>query len=148
MTHYLEEEYMTKEEIIEVFYSNYDAFCEVAEYLLPKTGYTGMELSQDGDKIILSKNGPTGMRETDTVELGTVEIGAQIKLICDFGFEGVGRDKDGTRIYFSMRYFDPPADIGLPCSRGIIYVPEGLGNARPEDILKKDNWYYFFLRFE
>ena len=139
-----EDKYMTEEEIIEVFYSNYDTFSKVAEYLLQKEELSGIGISPDGNKIIIFSN-DSGITEVETT---SVEVGDQIKLICSLGFEGAGRDQDSTRVYFSIRYFDPPPYVGLPGSRGVVYVPGTLEDARPQDKLERDNWYYFFLSFD
>ena len=143
-----EAKYMTKDELIESFYRNYEAFRDVADYLLSKDGYTGIGISQDGDRIIIGSNDSNGAYQEVNIDIQDFEVGEQVQLICGIGLEGAARDVAGTRVYFSVRYFDPPPDVGMPGSRGVIYVPGGQMNASPQDELDKENWYYFFLRFD
>ena len=133
--------YMTKEELIDVFYNNYDAFSSVAEYMLKAEEIISIEVKNN----IITVRNTSGIFEE--LEIDSFELSHQITLICSFGFDGAGKDIDGTRVFFSIRYSDPPPSIGLPGSRGVIYVPGGLRDASQSDILKKKNWYYFFNRF-
>ena len=137
-------EYMTKEELIETFYCNFDAFSDVANHVLSMSEFSGgIRINEDGDKVIMHDNGV--VTELDVDEF---EVGAQIKLICGLGFGGVGQDTAGTRAFFTMHYYDPPPDVGIPGSRGVVYVPGGLDDVSPQDILEKENWYYLFARFD
>jgi len=128
---------MTKDETIEAFYNNYEAFCIVADYLLQKTGYSGIGIS--GDKVV-AYNNKTGSMVVETYEIDTFEVGEQLKLICGVGFNGAGKDTDSTRIYFST-----PFDTG---TQGVIYVPGGLEDARAQDKLGKKDWYYFQIKYD
>ena len=131
---------MTKEEVIRAFYDNFDAFEDVAEYVLSADSRLALSL-EDNKFYTYTNEGPIAV---DGLDLNTLEIGEQLKIICDLGFGDIGNyGADTGRVFFNVKRH--PSDTG---SRGVIYVPEGIKGIPPQDILEKENWHYFFFRYE
>ena len=125
----IEEEYMTKEEVIELFYNNFDTFDKIAEFALRTT--EGIYCDNNSDKLLLRIGG-------NAVDIDNLEIGKQIKeIVFDYGFAGIYEDHTGTRIDFDL-----PSGSGW---QGLIYANEGLVESSFYTPLEKENWYYFFV---
>jgi len=138
------EMYMTRDDIIEVFYNNYDAFSKVAEYILnTKELYSLIDGGQKAGTH--DENGRYLELDFDPDSYG---IGEQIRQLFSCGFDSIFRDVTNTRVMFSVQYYDPPLETDVPGSRGVIYVPGGLKSIQPQDVLDKENWYYYFLRYD
>ena len=125
------EEYMTEEEIVGKFYNNYDAFSDVAEYLLAMT--EPFRICQNADGLFIDQG--SGV----FIDVDSLEVGKQISVVCDSGFNSIRKHQTEPTVYFSA-----PSDIG---EQGVLYARDGLAN---KDIpqLKKENWYYFSLRHD
>ena len=121
-------EYMTEEEIVVMFYINFDTFDRVAEYALNTEGvfYCGGNLNE----IVLG-NG------SDLLSVEDVEIGEQIKMILSLGFIRFEENETETNIFFHI-----PHVMG---TQGVLYTKvEPWDKTIPQ--LDKEDWYYFFLR--
>ena len=121
-------EYMTEEEIVELFYENFDTFNTVAQYALNTEGvfYCGGNLAE----MVLG-NG------NDILNIEDIEIGEQIKTILSFGFIRIEENETETNIYFHTRH-----SMG---TQGVIYTTvEPRDKTIPQ--LDKKDWYYFFFQ--
>jgi len=129
-------EYLSKEEIIEVFYSNYSAFSEVADYILDTDGlfFCGGSL----EELVIENSLKDGKVMLD---IKNMEIGDPlIEIINDLGFISIQEHQTEPTVYFNA-----PSDIGM---QGVAYARDGLANNNDITHLEKDNWYYYSLRFD
>jgi len=126
--------YMTEEEVIEKFYSNYDTFSIVAEYILSTSGSIDIWRYRDG--IYARNNGDSRVAVDD------LELGGQIKyLINDLNFSSIYQDEAGIKVFFEI-------DFANTSAKGIEYIsPGGVQNRFEEDYtpLEYENWYYYLI---
>jgi len=123
---------MTQEEVIERFYTNYDTFNLVAEYILSIPGTFDVQAYPDG---VYARN-----NIDDHIELDYLEAGKYIEyLVYDLGFRYIAKDETETKVFFEMRFADTSA-------KGIEYSSSG--NASPWlycTILEIENWCYYAI---
>ena len=138
----VEAEYMTKEEVIELFYDNYNTFNEVAEYIL---NTEGAFYCDNNSNILLLSNGREDGR--DVLDIDNLKIGEEIKaLLYDLNFNGIYEYEveTGSIVKFENNFADTSA-------KGILYAESrdapdlnnlGFDEYAPLDI---ENWYYYYI---
>jgi len=125
---YEEEKYLTKEEVVELFYNNFDAFDKLADYLMNSTGY--FTIQRMNSDIHVKNQGVV-------LDIDDMVLGEQIKhIVCDLGFLSISKDELDTRIEINIPYGE-----GI---QGLVYTNEEVGENRFYSSLEKENWYYQF----
>lgn len=121
--------YLTKAEIIELFYDNYEIFCSVAEYVIFTEGVFYCSNST-GDLVL--KN------SIDDLAFGSLAVRDQVgEIIYNMHFTSILEDETETRVYFNI-----PNETG---GHGLIYSSEVLSDTAFYYPLSKDKWYYFCI---
>jgi len=128
--------YMTEEEVIEKFYSNYDIFKMVAEYVLSTTGSYDIQIYNKPRGAYAWNNG------YDLIALDDLELGEEIKhLVYDLGFNLIVKDETETKVFFQISFENTSA-------KGIEYLSNGgVPDRFEEDYtpLEYENWYYYLI---
>ena len=126
-------DYLTKEDVIEMFYENYGTFKEVSNYVLemPGTFYC----DRNTGTLLLSIGTGNG-RENLNIE--NLVVGEEVeRILYEFGFTGIYENETGTKVDFGIPY-----ELG---GQGIIFSQDGLVESRFFTPLEEENWYYYFV---
>ena len=125
--------FMTEEEIIKVFYDNFDAFDDVMRYVLSEERYLGIGL--DDSKIYTHDN--TGSMEIDNLEFDSLEVGEQLKLLREVGFDSIRNEPSYSAVYFYISHASG--------TQGIVYLEKTVKDDKYGTPLEIENWHYFIL---